>query len=43
MGLAAFAGRGSADNIGARFDRLFGVEGAFAAGKALEQKFGVIR
>ena len=40
MGLAAFAGRGAADHLGAVGDRLLGMEGAVLAGEALADDLG---
>ena len=42
MGLAPAARRDTTDDVGAVGDALFGVEGALAAGKALDDEFGVI-
>ena len=40
--LPGFLGVGAADDIGAVFDCLLGVEGALAAGEALVEDFGVV-
>ena len=43
MGRAALARRGAADDLGAEIgERLFGVEGAVLAGKALRDDLGVV-